>query len=69
TRGEVGLVVAGAPPQPEQAWDESQVRVELRRRLATGEALKVAAKTVANVAGWDRRTVYALGVDEKAKTP
>ncbi len=67
--GEVVLVVAGAPPVVEAAWDEARVRVELRARLAAGEALKQAAKAVAAAAGWDRRTVYALGVDEKRNRP
>ena len=69
TSGEVILVVAGAPPVVEAAWDEARVRAELRKRLATGEPLRQAAKAVAAATGWDRRTVYALGVDEKRNTP
>lgn len=67
--GSVVLVVAGAPPQVEAAWDETRVRAELRARLAAGEPLKLAAKAVAAAAGWDRRAVYALGVDEKRNPP
>ncbi|MFN8450631.1 MAG: SAM-dependent methyltransferase [Anaerolineae bacterium] len=67
--GSVVLVVAGAPPQVEAAWDEARVRAELRARLAAGEPLKLAAKAVASAAGWDRRVVYALGVDEKRNPP
>lgn len=67
--GSVVLVVAGAPPQVEAAWDEARVRADLRARLAAGEPLKLAAKAVASSAGWDRRAVYALGVDEKRNTP
>lgn len=63
------LVVEGAAEQAPEVWDESRVRVELRRRLAADEPLKLAAKAVANAAGWDRRAVYALGVEEKGKTP
>lgn len=59
------LVVAGAEPEPEAAWDEARVRAVLRERLDAGEPLKLAAKAVAAQAGWDRRTVYALGVDLK----
>jgi 16S rRNA (cytidine1402-2'-O)-methyltransferase len=63
------IVVAGAPPEAAETWDEARVRAVLRERLASGEALKAAAKTVAKAAGWDRRAVYALGVDEKRNTP
>jgi 16S rRNA (cytidine1402-2'-O)-methyltransferase len=59
------LVVAGAEPEPEAAWDEARVRAVLRERLDAGEPLKLAAKAVAAQAGWDRRTVYALGVEMK----
>lgn len=59
------LVVAGAEPEPEAAWDEARVRDVLRERLDAGEPLKLAAKAVAAEASWDRRTVYALGVDLK----
>lgn len=63
------LVVEGAAEQAAEVWDESRVRAELRRRLAADEPLKLAAKAIANAAGWDRRAVYALGVEEKGKTP
>jgi 16S rRNA (cytidine1402-2'-O)-methyltransferase len=63
------LVVAGAPPKAAEVWDEARVRAELSDRMRAGEPLKLAAKAVAAVAGWDRREVYALGVDEKRNTP
>ncbi len=66
---EILLVVAGAPPPIAETWDEARVRAELRQRLAADEPLKLAAKAVAAAAGWDRRAVYALGVDEKRNTP
>lgn len=69
TPGIATLVVEGTPPQIEAAWDEARVRAELRERLTAGEPLKLAAKAIASVAGWDRRAVYALGVDEKRNTP
>ena len=67
--GNIVLVVEGAAEQPTEVWDEERVRAELRRRLAADEPLKLAAKAIANAAGWDRRTVYGLGVEEKGKTP
>ncbi len=65
--GESLIVVAGSPPEVAVVWDEARVRAELRRRLATGDPLKLAAKAIAAQAGWDRRTVYALGVEEKQR--
>lgn len=59
------LVVAGAEPEVEESWDEARVRATLRERLDAGEPLKLAAKAVAAEAGWDRRRVYALGVEMK----
>ncbi|MBI1257602.1 MAG: 16S rRNA (cytidine(1402)-2'-O)-methyltransferase [Chloroflexi bacterium] len=64
---EIMIVVEGAPEIVAEVWDEARVRDALRARLADGEPLKLAAKAVAALAGWDRRTVYALGVDEKRK--
>lgn len=63
------LVVAGARAAVPEAWDEDRVRAALRARLGADEPLKAAAKAVAAEAGWDRRTVYALGVEEKRNTP
>lgn len=65
--GDCLIVVAGAPPEIAETWDEACVRAELRRRLATGDPLKQIAKAIAAQAGWDRRTVYALGVEEKER--
>ncbi|MEO8397693.1 MAG: SAM-dependent methyltransferase [Chloroflexota bacterium] len=67
--GEFLLVIEGAPEEIAVVWDEARVRGALRQRLANGEPLKLAAKAVAGLAGWDRRAVYALGVDEKQNPP
>ncbi len=66
-RGDALIVVAGSPPQIAETWDETRVRAELRRRLSEGQPLKQAAKAIAAEAGWDRRTVYSLGVEEKQR--
>lgn len=63
--GDSVIVVAGAAEQVEQVWDEARIRAELHKRLKAGDALKVAAKAIAAVSGWDRRSIYALGVEEK----
>ena len=64
-RGEIVIVVGGAPPVVEEAWDEDRVRAALGDRLQAGEPLKLAAKAIAAESGWDRRSVYALGIDRE----
>ncbi len=63
--GECVLILEGAPPEIAVVWDETRVRDELRQRLAAGEPLKLAAKSIAAESGWDRRAVYKLGIDLK----
>ncbi len=65
-RGEIVVVVGGAPEVAQVDWSEDDVRVALRARLDEGEPLGSAARAIATQAGWDRRDVYALGVDEKS---
>jgi 16S rRNA (cytidine1402-2'-O)-methyltransferase len=60
-RGEITLVIGGAPPA--EKWDEAQVRAALAARLNAGEALKAAAKAIAAESGWDKRAVYDLGIE------
>jgi len=64
-RGEVVLLIAGAPPAEPEVWDEARLRDTLRERLDDGERLKDAAKALAVESGWDRKTIYALGIQEK----
>jgi 16S rRNA (cytidine1402-2'-O)-methyltransferase len=64
-RGEVVLVIGGAPQPQVQPWDEARVRASLRARLTAGERLKDASKVLAAEAGWDRKVVYALGLEER----
>lgn len=64
-RGEIVLVVAGAPELPPEVWDETRVLAALQARLASGEPLSAAAKALATETGWDRRAVYQLGLDTK----
>jgi 16S rRNA (cytidine1402-2'-O)-methyltransferase len=64
-RGEIVLVVAGAPETPPEVWDEDRVRGALLERLEAGEGLSAAAKALAAVTGWDRRAIYQLGLDSR----
>jgi 16S rRNA (cytidine1402-2'-O)-methyltransferase len=63
-RGEITLVIGGAPAQAAEAWDEGRVRAALGARLDAGEPLSSAARAVAAESGWERRAVYNLGKDE-----
>jgi len=60
-RGEITLVIGGAPPAAPDVWDEARVRAALAERLAAGDPPSAAARAVAALSGWDRREVYALG--------
>lgn len=63
-RGEVVLLLGGAPPREPETWDEARVRAALATRLASGERLKDAAKALATESGWDRKAIYAMGIEE-----
>lgn len=59
-RGEMVLLVRGAPEDEFMVWDEPRVRAALKARLADGEKRTKAAKAVAEESGWDRRTLYDM---------
>jgi 16S rRNA (cytidine1402-2'-O)-methyltransferase len=61
-RGEIVIVISGAPPQNDEPWDESRVVAALQELLEAGEARNSAVKTVAGQSGWPRREVYALSL-------
>lgn len=65
-RGEIVVIVGGAVEPAPVEWGEADVRAALRARLDAGEPLSGAARAVATESGWDRRDVYALGVEEKS---
>jgi 16S rRNA (cytidine1402-2'-O)-methyltransferase len=62
-RGEIVLLIDGANPEPAAEWDKARVQAALQARLDEGEPLKSAAKAVAAEAGWEKRAVYALGLE------
>lgn len=64
-RGEIVVLIGGAPPESSPRWDEARVRTLLGERIAAGDSLKDAAKAISAEAGWDRRAVYQLGLEEK----
>jgi hypothetical protein len=59
------VLIGGAPPKEQTVWEEAQVRTTLRERLRAGDSLKDVAKVISAAAGWDRRSVYDLGLEEK----
>lgn len=63
-RGEVTLLVQGAPEPQGARWSVAQVRAALRQALAEGVKRSAAAKQIAAQSCWDRAEVYAL--DENA---
>jgi 16S rRNA (cytidine1402-2'-O)-methyltransferase len=62
-RGEITLVIAGAQPEVQTAWNEERVRAALQTRLDQGEPLSSVAKALAGESGWERRAIYTLGLD------
>jgi 16S rRNA (cytidine1402-2'-O)-methyltransferase len=62
-RGEIVLIVGGASAAADTPWDAERVRAALTALVAGGESLSSAAKTVAAQSGWNRREVYALGLE------
>ncbi|MDZ4764848.1 MAG: 16S rRNA (cytidine(1402)-2'-O)-methyltransferase [Chloroflexota bacterium] len=63
-RGEIVLIVGGAPPAAVETWDEARVLGALQKRIDAGEPLSAAAKAVAAASGWDRKTLYGLAVEK-----
>jgi 16S rRNA (cytidine1402-2'-O)-methyltransferase len=61
-RGEFTLVIAGAPA--EVAWEEAAVREALAARLRQGRNPSEAAREVAAEAGWPRKEVYRLTLED-----
>lgn len=61
-RGEITLVIGGAPEGAEVAWSEERVMTALRARLEAGEPRRQAVKAVAAESGWAQRTLYDLSL-------
>ncbi len=65
-RGEVALVLAGAPPTDVRNVDDDQLLAALAERLAAGERRRGAVDEVAQAFGVPRRRVYALALSGSA---
>jgi 16S rRNA (cytidine1402-2'-O)-methyltransferase len=60
-RGEYTLVIGG---DPEPRWAEAEVRAAVRQELGQGSSPSAAAREVARMAGWNRRDVYRMTLEE-----
>ncbi|MCX7683614.1 MAG: 16S rRNA (cytidine(1402)-2'-O)-methyltransferase [Anaerolineae bacterium] len=61
-RGEITLVIGGAV-QADRRWDTARVEAALSELLAQGMSRSAAARRVAEMSGWSRAEVYALGLN------
>jgi len=61
-RGEITVVIGGAPDTSGEAWSEAQVLEALRDHLSAGEPRSSAVRAVTAQCGWDRRAVYDLSL-------
>lgn len=59
-RGEIVLLIGGAPVEEQGVWDETRVRTALETLIDAGQPLSSAARVIAEQSGWNRRDVYAL---------
>lgn len=64
-RGEFTLVIGGAAAAGDTAWKPAEVRSALAARMSSGMSPTQAARVVAAEAGWTRREVYRLAVEER----
>jgi 16S rRNA (cytidine1402-2'-O)-methyltransferase len=63
-RGEITLVVAGAPEEPASTLD---VEAEVRRRLDEGQGAREIAAGLALITGHPRRAIYQLALALKPR--
>ncbi|KAF0106313.1 MAG: hypothetical protein FD146_2682 [Anaerolineaceae bacterium] len=66
-RGEFTLVVAGKTKSEKQKWTEDKVMIAVKFGLKLGESPSALAKRVADESGWNRKGIYALIMETKAK--
>lgn len=64
-RGEIVIILGGAPTPSISKLDEAEMRRLVRERLAQGESVKDIAKMLSILHGWERKAVYQIGIEEK----
>jgi 16S rRNA (cytidine1402-2'-O)-methyltransferase len=60
-KGEITVVIGGARPE-EISWSDEAIIGEIERRMADGDSLSAAVRSVAEISGRPRRQVYQLGL-------
>lgn len=65
--GTADVVLVVEEAGEEQAWTEERVREHVRQRLAEGTSTRDIARTVADAAGWPRRSVYDIALETSAE--
>jgi hypothetical protein len=68
-RGEVAVVLAGAPPEEEPVVGDDVLTAELARRLSAGERTRGVVDDIAAGHGVPRRRVYELALAWQATGP
>lgn len=61
-RGEIVIVVEGAGDDAPRKWTEAELRDEIAKRRMDGDSMKAIAHDLAEISGWHKRDIYALGV-------
>jgi len=68
-RGEVALVLAGAPAATGAEPADDVVAAAVGERLAAGDTMRTAADTVAGALGVSRRRAYEIGLRARRNAP
>ncbi len=63
-RGEIVIVVSGAGDDAPRKWTEAQLRDEIAKRRADGDSMKHISHDLAEISGWHKRDIYALGIND-----
>jgi 16S rRNA (cytidine1402-2'-O)-methyltransferase len=68
-KGEITLVISGAPPAKPEPWDDMAVRSAVAQRIRAGDTPAAAAKAVTKMAARPRSEVYQMAVEVASGNP
>lgn len=63
-RGEITLVVAGAPEAAPTLWEQEHLQTEIQNALENGEPPSRLAARLAAQSGWARRQIYQMALEK-----
>lgn len=66
-RGEITLIIGGAPECQQKSWSEIRVREALRAEVESGVKASQAARTISARSGWTRQEVYRLALKDDSR--